>query len=395
MTVWNILYSIGVLGLAAGLFGWVLWRWLKSSEEPLTLMVRWVLTAAVLVPLLLYALAARDPISQVAGILLAAVGGIILGIIWVPPLVEWVGDIFGSFYTGGKQEVEPQPFYSIADAKRKLGKYHEAITEVQKQLDLFPNDIPGWMRIAEIQADDIHDLTAAQTTIEIVLAQEGHAPKNIAYVLNRLTDWQLRYAKDIEAARASQERIQQLFPDTELAQLAAQRIAHLGTTQNLAEKTERAPIVLRPGQRNLGLLSPEQQQARAEDHAEAARKLVEHLALHPQDNEAREKLAVLYADHYQRLDLAAAELEQLIQTPNQQAKHVAHWLNLLADMQLRLGSDIAAAKQTLERIIEMFPSMAAAENARNRIAFLKMELRKNEKSQALKLGSYEKNLGLK
>src|SRR5690348_18087515 len=55
-----------------------------------------------------------------------------------------------------------------------------------------------------------------------------------------------------------------------------------------------------------------------------------HLEQHPLDTEAREKLAVIYADHYHRLDMATDELEQLIQQPNQPSRLVVRWLNLLA-----------------------------------------------------------------
>jgi len=122
---------------------------------------------------------------------------------------------------------------------------------------------------------------------------------------------------------------------------------------------------------------------------------VKHLAEHPMDSEAREKLALIYADHYQRLDLAADQLEQLIQQTNQPAKQVVHWLNLLADLQIKHATDPAAARQTLQRIIDKFPGLAAASNAQRRLDLLKLELKGNEKSQAVRLGSYEQNIGLR
>ena len=122
---------------------------------------------------------------------------------------------------------------------------------------------------------------------------------------------------------------------------------------------------------------------------------MKHLAEHPQDSEAREKLALIYAHHYQRLDLAADQLEQLIQQPNQPAKQVVHWLNLLADLQLKYASDLVAARQALQRIIDQYPGLAAAENAQRRMDILKLELKGKEKGQAVALGSYEQNIGLK
>ena len=109
----------------------------------------------------------------------------------------------------------------------------------------------------------------------------------------------------------------------------------------------------------------------------------------------REKLAVLYAEHYQRLDLATDQLEQLILLPNQPAKQIGHWLNLLADLQIKHAHDLTAAQQTLQRIIDQYPDWAAAHNAQRRLDILKLELKGKGKRQPIKLGAYEQNIGLK
>jgi tetratricopeptide (TPR) repeat protein len=122
---------------------------------------------------------------------------------------------------------------------------------------------------------------------------------------------------------------------------------------------------------------------------------VKHLERHPLDTEAREKLAIIYAEHYQRLDLATFELEQLIEQPEQSAKHVAHWLNLLADLQIRLGADYETARRTLEKIIKRFPDLSVTEMARTRLGRLKFELKGQKETPSVKLGVYEQNIGLK
>jgi hypothetical protein len=88
-------------------------------------------------------------------------------------------------------------------------------------------------------------------------------------------------------------------------------------------------------------------------------------------------------------------LDQLIEQPNQPMKQVAHWLNLLADLQVRHGANYDAAWLTLNRIIEKFPDYPVAEFARSRMDILKLEVKGQEKSQAVRLGSYEQNVGLK
>ena len=71
------------------------------------------------------------------------------------------------------------------------------------------------------------------------------------------------------------------------------------------------------------------------------------LESHPADTITREKLAVLYAEHFQRLDLAVDQLEQLIALPDETPKHVARWLNLLATLQINVGRDENAARNAL------------------------------------------------
>ena len=126
-----------------------------------------------------------------------------------------------------------------------------------------------------------------------------------------------------------------------------------------------------------------------------AAEYVKHLEQHPMDTEAREKLAAIYADHYARLDLATDQLEQMMQLPNQPARLVVRWLNQLADLQIRSGADYESVKQTLERIVELDPNLAAAETARKRIGLLKLELKAKHANEAVKLGTYEQNIGLK
>src|SRR5262249_35811133 len=157
--------------------------------------------------------------------------------------------------------------------------------------------------------------------------------KNLAYALYSLADWYLKLGQDRDAAQRALEKIIELLPDTEFSLGAAQRVAHLADTEQLLASHEQKKFAVPEGVRNLGLLQAhDQPKSAAVDPAQLAAQYVKHLEQHPLDTEAREKLAVLYVDHYHRLDLAAAELEQLIAEPNQPDKLVVHWLNLLADL---------------------------------------------------------------
>jgi outer membrane protein assembly factor BamD (BamD/ComL family) len=391
----------GVLLLLLFLVGgaWVFVRVLKRSEDPPQLIFKWVLTALI-VGVMFWKVA---PIVGEGGYLGAFVGipatavcGLALAIVWRHNIASMFARPFTSLYDGGTAEIEPQPYYSIAEAKRKRGLYIEAVAEIRKQLARFPTDLQGQMMLAEIQAENLNDIEGADLTIQRICGQPGHAPINIAFALNTLADWRLKYGQDREGAQQALEKIVALYPGTELAIRAAQRIGHLATTERMIEPYDRQSVLVPEGVKNLGLLQSSAHLAPVEtEPAKLAAHYVQHLEQHPFDSEAREKLAIIYADHYQRLDLAADQLDQLIELPNQPAKGVVHWLNLLADLQIRHGADYDIIHQTLERIVDRYPDHAAADLARTRMDLLKLELKGKVKNQDVKLGTYEQNIGLK
>jgi outer membrane protein assembly factor BamD (BamD/ComL family) len=330
------------------------------------------------------------------GIPAAAVCGVALAIIWRGSLIEMMIEPLTNLFDGGNQEVEPAPFYSIAETKRKRGDYAGALAEIRRQLERFPNDFQGQLLFAEIQAENLNDLSAADISIQRICNQKGHTPGNVAHALNSLADWNLKYAQDRDAAKAALERIIELLPGTEFQALAAQRIAHLAETAHLIGHHDRRRMKVHAGIENIGLLAGEMHPRAPEENPEQqAADFVNHLQAHPLDTEAREKLAVLYANFYQRLDLAADQLEHLISLPNQPAGRVVHWLNLLADLQVQHGANRETVQATLQRIADRFPNSAAATLAQSRIAHLKLEFRSKEKSQTVRLGSYEQDIGLK
>src|SRR5208282_685838 len=177
---------------------------------------------------------------------------------------------------------------------------------------------------------------------------------------------------------------------------AKHRIAHLGAPEMMIDPHERRKFFVTESNERVGLLqNREHLQAPEVDPEKLAGELVEQLERHPQDTEAREKLAALYADHYGRMDLAADQLEQMIGQPGQPARLIARWLNLLADLQVRSGVEYDTVRDTLQRIVDRDPKAAAADIARNRLALLKLEFRALQTPAAVKMGSYDNNIGLK
>ena len=394
----RIAWGIFVLLAAIACVVWILWRLLKNSFDPAALIFRWVFTIVMIGGgyAFLNWLVGADASAgeQIAGLLAGAVFGLMFAVLWVPALMEKVSEIIGSLFTGGSEPPAPEPFYSVAIGRRKQGKFKEAIYEIQQQLERFPTDVTGQMMLADIQADDLKDIPAAQLIIDRLCAQPGHSAPQIANAFNALADWHLK-VQDVDAARAALEQIPVRLPDTDQARSAAQRIAHLASKETLLAAHEHRPIAMRAGIKDIGLLKDPMAVLRPEANpAEVAGQLVKHLEQHPADNEAREKLAVIYAEHYQRPDMAIEQLEQLVAAPNQPGKEVARWLNVMADIQLRNGADYDTIHATLQRVIDRFPELAAAQMAQQRIDLLRLELKGKEKSQVVKLGSYEKDIGL-
>jgi tetratricopeptide (TPR) repeat protein len=388
-----ITYSVVALA-----FGYVAFRSIKRSEDPPRTAFKWVLTLVVagFIRWKAFPMAEEGGMSAFIAVADCMIAGLVLFITWRQDIGSLVAKPFTSLYDGGDVEIEPRPFYSIARARQKQAKYAEAVDEIRKQLERFPTDFEGQMFMAEIQAQDLKDLAAAEATIQNLCAQPGHAPKNIAFALYSLGDWHLKYAQDREAARQAFEQVVVLLPDTEFALTASQRIAHLADPEMPLAQTDVKRFVVKEGIKNLGLAkNPTPFTPTEKEPGKVAAEYVKHLEQYPFDTDARERLAILYADYYHRLDMAADELEQMISLPNQPSRPVVRWLNLLADLQVRSGSDYEAVKQTLQRIIDLDPNLAAAETARKRIALLKLEFKAKQQNESVRLGTYEQNIGLK
>jgi tetratricopeptide (TPR) repeat protein len=369
----------------------------KNAEDPPRMILKWCLTLGVALVVFFVALpsVAQPGYAALHGLSVALICAIVMVITWRRDLAGLIANPIGSLYDGGTTPPDPHPAYSVALARQKQGQYLAAIAEVRKQLERFPTDVEGQFLLAQIQAEDLKDMPAAGLTIQHFCEQPGHAPQNMVFALYSLADWHLKIGQDRDAARRALEKILELYPDSEFAPGAAHRIAHLDNQDLLLAPQDRRKYLVAEGVHHIGLLkSSEHLRPVSADPVQQAEEYVKHLEQHPLDTEAREKLAVIYADHYGRLDLATDQLEQLVQVPAQPAKLVVHWLNLLADLQVRCGATYEMVKETLERIIDRDPHLAAAERARQRLALLKLEIKARQKTQDVKLGVYEQNIGL-
>lgn len=378
--------------------GYLTFQTIRRSEDPAKLIFKWVFTIVVAAMMVIYIgpmMAQGGMVAAFGGIPATAVAGIALAITWRRNLAEMVANPIGNLYDGGTAQYEARPVYSQAIGMRKRGEAQEALKLVREQLEVFPNDLEGQMLVADIQAENFHDLESATITIQRICNQPGHTDRNIAYALNTLADYHLKL-HDRDTARDTLQLIIERFPDSEVSMLAAQRIASLAGSEHAFAAHERKKFTVAEGLTNIGLIDPKSYQAPPDpDTAKQAAELVAHLQNHPLDGEAREKLAIIYADHYHRMDMAADQFEQLITHPNQPQKRVVNFVNRLADLQIRHGENYETVRATLQRILDLYPNTAPAEVTANRIALLKLELKGKEKVSDVKMGTYEQDIGLK
>jgi hypothetical protein len=396
---WEIAGEIIKIAVIVAGIVWLFVHTLKRSDDPAKLIFKWMIT----IPLIAFYVWEIIPMVKeggfgaIVGIIMSVVFGNIMFIIWRHSVTDLIANPIASLYDGGKEEVDPKPYYSIAISKRKQNKPLEAVVEIRRQLAKFPNDFEGVILLANVQAEDMKDLPSAEITFNHFCERPDAPPKQVAAAWTQMADWHLKLAQDSDSARAALEKIIAKYPDTELSAQAAQRIAHLGGAEKiLLAAHDRQAVFVPEGVKNIGLLDSSEHLIPAEADPEMlAADFVKHLERHPQDTDAREKLAVIYARHYKRPDLASLELEQLINEPEQPAKRVAHWLNLLADLQINGGADYCTVRDTLLKIVERFPDSAVAEIAQSRLSRVKLEIKGKEETPGKKLGVYEQNIGLK
>src|ERR1035437_3254500 len=389
---------LSLLGL--GFLVWLFWRALKQSDDPAKLVFKWLLTAGIgwlefTVAMPAFARGGFDAIF--VGLGLTGALAMAFKIMWRHSIIEIFTKPLTNIFDGGSEPPEPKPYYSIAITKQKRGHPLEAIVVIREQLAKFPNDFEGVLLLAHIQAEDMNDLPGAEITLNNFCASSGAHPRQISAAWTRLADWHLKIGVDVDSARAALEKIIARFPDTELSLHAEQRIAHLGGAEKiLLGQHDRQQMVLPEGVKNIGLLdSTEFLQPTEIEPGKLAAAHVKHLEAHPHDSEVREKLAMIYARDFKRLDLATLELNQLINESRHGPKQIANWLNLLANFQIELGADVATVRATLEQIVERFPNLSVAEIAQRRLAHVQSELNGKKETSSVKLGVYEQNIGLK
>ena len=168
-------------------------RALRNAEDPWRILFQ---CAATIFIIYFEFLVAKPAFAQgggdsMFGLATTLILGLALNILWRNAIIDFVCSPLTSLLTGGNEVADKKPLYSAAIARRNRAQYYEAIAEVRKQLDKFPNDLEGVLLLAGIQAENMKDLPAAEITVNRFCARATTTPTAATIALTQLADWHL------------------------------------------------------------------------------------------------------------------------------------------------------------------------------------------------------------
>jgi TolA-binding protein len=345
------------LGLAGALaIGWCCLRAVRRGDGVVGIVFRGLLSLALVGGLMFFVAGklenfsgdfATDAVSILTIVAAVAVAGVLLSVFWAPLIADLVAAPLANIFDGGHEPPEMKPAYSSAKFQREAGDVDKAIEAVRAELKKFPNDFEGVMLLAEIQARDADDLSGATVTLEEFIHAPGVPARQAVTARMKLVEWQLG-REDVAAAGRELKQITVQFPGTEFALRAEQQLAQLTKNSSSSSEEFSAAPKIEPGK--------------------LAAAYVKLLQLEPGDVAVREKLALIYARDFKRLDLATMEFEQLINSPGHSPKQTARWLKLLAKMQIELNAPVVIVEATFQQIVTRFPDHPESQAAREKLA---------------------------
>jgi hypothetical protein len=278
----------------------------------------------------------------------------------------------------GRNILQPRkmpPMYARAIARIKFGKYTEAEWEIIRELENWEDDFEGWMMLAELYANNFHNLAEAEQTVLDLCNQPTVTPSQLSVALHRLADWQLKLGQDPVAARRALQMIPDRLKGTHLAHMARLRIDQLpSSAAELREQQTARPIPLPALGDQLDTPVPPLPMDR-ERATKLANSSVEKLKENPNNTRAREKLARILAEQLDQALLGIEQITLLLNMPDRSDAERAEWLGLIAAWHIKYCQDPDTGRKFLERLVHEFPNSAQAFAARRRLELLDRELK--------------------
>jgi hypothetical protein len=215
-----------------GGIGWLFWHWLARGDLPVGIRFKIIFSLALVIGEILFVgsnLGGFGQAFMVGGSF--AVFGFIMSLVWTPQISNFLVNLLLSGMDGGKLPPRAKPYYSVALAKRKRHKPLEAVDVIREHLAKYPDDFAGVMLLANIQADDLKDLLAAEITVNHFCECEQAPAEQVAAALAQLTDWRLKFYREVSATKVELQRVVEKYPGTPAAIAARERMARLGGTE--------------------------------------------------------------------------------------------------------------------------------------------------------------------
>jgi len=270
------------------------------------------------------------------------------------------------------QRKKMPPMYARAIANLNFGKYTEAEWEIINQLEKCEDDFEGWMMMAELYANHFHNMAEAEQTVLEVCDHPRTTTSELSVALQKLADWQLKFAQDPDAARRALRMICDRLPGTHLARMAQLRINQLPpTAEDLREQREHKPIPMPALGDTLDEESPPLDSELDYDAAvESATGCIEKLKQDPNNIATREKLARIFTERLHQAELGIEQITLLLNMSGQADAKRAEWLSLAAAWHIKYRHDPETGRNILEQLIREFPQSAQAFAARRRIRLM-------------------------
>ncbi|MDA7915854.1 hypothetical protein N9B94_01315 [Verrucomicrobia bacterium] len=316
---------------------------------------------------------AGPSIVGIVGLVVMVITFRIMSALWMPQILDAVLGPMFSIFDGGSQLAEKEPLMGPIRKARSFQRFEEVIELVDEQMEEFPKNYELYYLKAEVLAVNLHRLEdareAVQEAVEVVEMTEGQ----IYGSWTALADWEMSVGRDSEMAEVALMKIVEMFPDSTLAEKALTRISRLPTKEAMHEQDHKPDVKIEKTVRDLGLRNkgrngPDQDRDKTESFEEEIAGLESEVELNPRDEEARTRLAFLYATFYKDFELARVQFDFLINRPNQAWKDKINLLNRFAALQEECGLSVKEVGMTLDEILKIQPSGAQADQVISHMA---------------------------
>lgn len=105
---------------------------------------------------------AEPGVAGVSRLLAAMLCFILAALIFAPQLLGFVAELTGGVLSGSGFGGKCRPFYRLAADKRARGRFDEAMVELEKIVDEYPQEVNAYLEMLAIAMNDLGDFEQAR-----------------------------------------------------------------------------------------------------------------------------------------------------------------------------------------------------------------------------------------